>query len=38
MAEERKLVTVLFAAIAGSTATTAPHDPELVRARPRHGR
>lgn len=32
MPEERKLVTVLFADIVGSTAMTAARDPELVRA------
>src|SRR3989442_1173502 len=31
MPEERKLVTILFADIVGSTATTAAHDPEVVR-------
>lgn len=32
MPEERKLVTVLFADIVGSTALSAAHDPEVVRA------
>jgi class 3 adenylate cyclase len=32
MPEERKLVTILFADIVGSTAMTGAHDPELVRA------
>src|SRR5579859_853399 len=31
MTEERKLVTVLFADIVGSTAIGASHDPEVVR-------
>lgn len=31
MTEERKLVTVLFADIVGSTAATAEEDPEVVR-------
>ncbi len=32
MPEERKLVTVLFADIVGSTAMTVARDPEVVRA------
>src|SRR6266508_1903427 len=32
MPEERKLVTVLFADIVGSTAIGARHDPEVVRS------
>ena len=32
MAEERKLVTVLFADVVGSTALAGDHDPEVVRA------
>jgi len=32
MTEERKLVTILFADIVGSTAMTAARDPEVVRA------
>jgi class 3 adenylate cyclase len=32
MPEERKLVTILFADIVGSTATGFEHDPEVVRA------
>src|SRR3989304_902544 len=31
MPEERKLVTVLFADIVGSSSTGAAHDPEVVR-------
>ena len=31
MTEERKLVTVLFADIVGSTALGSSHDPEVVR-------
>ena len=31
MSEERKLVTVLFADIVGSTVAGAEHDPEIVR-------
>ncbi len=30
--EERKLVTVLFADLVGSTAPTVQHDPEQLRA------
>jgi class 3 adenylate cyclase len=32
MPEERKLVTVVFADVVGSTAFGSSHDPEVVRA------
>jgi len=36
--EERKLVTVLFADLVGSTALASEQDPERTRLRRSHGR